>query len=93
MVSEESFKLGQMGSIPSRSTGVIMLNTVDAMRLFCDGQTSIFEVRSILMSIGHSKQDCADAFAILHAEPGTKLRFGKYQKDEWQAEIYLTVQQ
>jgi len=70
-----------------------MLNTLDAMRLFCDGQMSIFDIRSILMSIGHSRQDCADAFSVLHSEPGSTMRFGKYVKDEWQAEIFLTAVQ
>ena len=68
-----------------------MLNAVDALRLFCDGRTSMHDARALLMSIGHSRQDFADAFGVLSTEPGAILRVGSPQRDEMHAEIYLTA--
>jgi len=67
-----------------------MLNTVDALRLFADGQTSMHDARSILMSLGHSRQDFADAVGVL-VEEGAVVRFSNYRKGELYAEMYLTL--
>jgi len=67
------------------------MNTIEAMRLFSDGRMSFHDIRSLLMSMGHSRQDCADAFVALFDEPGSSLRVGSYVKGELYAEIYLTA--
>jgi hypothetical protein len=67
------------------------MNTVETMRLFCDGAMSIHDIYALLMSMGHSHQDCVNAFGVLQAEPGSYLRVGAYHKEELQAELYLTA--
>lgn len=67
------------------------MNTIDAMRPFCDGSTSFSEMRSLLMSMGHSPQDIRDAFYELVSQPQNTLRVSKYQKGEYHAELYLTI--
>ena len=68
-----------------------MLNTRDAMALLSNGAMSAAEVNSMLVSMGHSREDCAIAFAELCSLPDSRVRVGKYQKGEYHAEIYLTV--
>ena len=68
------------------------MNTIDTMRLFCDGRTSVHDVYALLESMGHSRVDCVEAFAILSMQPGRSIRVGSYQKGEMQAELYLTVE-
>lgn len=67
------------------------MNTLEAMRLFADGNTSMHDMRSLLLSMGHSAEDIAQSFATLAAEPGSIVRVGRYQKGEYHAEIYLRV--
>jgi hypothetical protein len=67
------------------------MDTISAMRLFSDGSMSMHDTRALLMSMGHSAEDCARAFVTLTGEPGSSIRVGAYQKQELQAELYLTV--
>jgi len=67
------------------------MNTIDTMRVFSDGRMSAHDVRALLVSMGHSKEDCAEAFGQLVNEPGASVRVGAYQKGEFYAEIYLTA--
>jgi hypothetical protein len=68
------------------------METIDAMRPFCDGSTSAHDLRSLMVSMGHSPEDFADAFAALSSLPGSSIRVGRYEKGEYHAEIYLSVQ-
>ena len=69
------------------------MNTIDTLRLFCDGQMSAHDIRALMESMGHSREDFAEAFTTLFEEPGSTLRVGKYRKGEYFAELYLTVAQ
>jgi hypothetical protein len=68
------------------------MDTISAVRLFSDGRMSMHDTRALLMSMGHSAEDCARAFVSVIGLPGTSVRVGAYQKEEMQAELYLTVQ-
>jgi hypothetical protein len=70
-----------------------MMDTIQTLRLLCDGRMSLHDARALMESMGHSRDGFADAFATLSAEPGSGLRVGAYQKGEWQAELYLTAVQ
>lgn len=67
------------------------MDTVDAVRLFSDGRMSMHDTRALLMSMGHSAEDCARAFVEVIGDSMTNVRVGAYQKDEWHAELYLTA--
>lgn len=67
------------------------MDTIEAMRLFADGNTSMHDMRSLLVSMGHSAEDIAQSFTALSSEEGSSIRVGRYQKGEHYAEIYLTA--
>ena len=67
------------------------MDTIEAMRPFCDGNTSFHDMRSLLISMGHSTEDIRDAFYELVSQPENTLRVGRYQKGEYHAEVYLTL--
>lgn len=69
------------------------MSTIEAMRMFCDGRMSQYDVRALLMSMGHSFEDCTAAFVALSGEAGGSIRFSPYHKGEYQADIFLTAQQ
>lgn len=67
------------------------MNTLETLRLFSDGRMSVHDTRALMLSMGHSQEDFADALVVLSAEPTSSIRVGKYQKEEYQAELYLTA--
>lgn len=67
------------------------MNTIDAMRLFCDGNTSMHDIRALMLSMGHSNEDFVAAFARLINEPDAQIRFRAAQRDELYSEFYLRV--
>lgn len=67
------------------------MDTLKAMRPFCDGNISVHNLYALLESMGHSYEDCVAAFSTLVSEPGSTIRIGSYQKGEYHAEIYLSV--
>lgn len=67
------------------------MTTIELLRLFSDGRTSAHDARALLMSMGHTREDFAEAFAELAGEDGASIRVGGYQSGEMQAELYLTA--
>jgi hypothetical protein len=66
------------------------VDTIDTLRLFSDGRMSAHDARALLASMGHSREDFAEAFVALSGEAGSSIRVGAWQKEEWQAELFLT---
>lgn len=63
------------------------MNTIDTLRLFSDGRTSAHDARALLMSMGHTQEEFAEAFATL-AEAGS-IRISRATVDEMQADLFL----
>ena len=67
------------------------MDTISVVRLFCDGTTSMQDVKALVLSMGHSEQDFVDAFNVLSQEPGSDIRFQRPRKDELRQEFFLTT--
>lgn len=67
------------------------MNIIDRLRLFSDGQTSAHDARALLMSMGHTQEEFAEAFADLAAQAGSSIRISKVTMGEMQADIFLRV--
>lgn len=67
------------------------MNTIDTLRLFSDGRMSAHDTRALMLSMGHTQEDFAEAFATLAEEAGSSIRVNRYQSEELQAELYLTA--
>lgn len=67
------------------------MTTIELLRLFSDGRMSAFDARALMESMGHSRQDFAEAFTSLVEEEGSTLRVSKVQIDELQADLFLRV--
>lgn len=65
------------------------MDTIEVMRLFSDGRMSLHDTRALMFSMGHSQEDFTAALLTLASEAGSSIRVGAYQKDEWQAELFL----
>lgn len=69
------------------------MNTIDTLRLFSDGRTSAHDARALLVSMGHSAEEFAEAFATLAEEAGSTIRISRPHVEEMQADLYLRVEQ
>ena len=67
------------------------MDTITTLRLFSDGRMSVHDTRALMVSMGHTSEDFAEAFAELAGEEGASIRVGGYQSGESQAELYLTA--
>lgn len=67
------------------------METIDAVRMFCDGRMSLHDVRSLVVSMGHTAESFVAAVNQLSSEEGSSIRVGSFQRGEYQAELYLTV--
>lgn len=67
------------------------MDTINTVRMFCDGQMSVHDVRALVLSMGHSESDFVSAIGTLLAEDGAAMRISRYQKEEYQADLYLTA--
>lgn len=67
------------------------MDTIDTLRMFCDGRMSMHDIRALMLSMGHSLPDFVSAVEVLTAEPDHSIRFGAYERDEYYAEMYLTA--
>ena len=65
------------------------MDALDRLRLFSDGRTSAHDARALLMSMGHTQEEFAEAFATL-AEAGS-IRISRPTIDEMQADLFLTA--
>lgn len=65
----------------------------DRIALFADNNTSLFMVRQLMEDLGYTREEFAACLTDLLDEPNYELRVGSYHKDEWQADLYLTVSQ
>lgn len=65
------------------------MNAVDTFRMFADGAMSVHDIYALMISMGHSREDCVNAFNTVTSEPGTTIRFSKAVRDEYQAEIFV----
>ena len=65
------------------------MNTIDAMRLFCDGQTSVHDIRALILSMGHSEEEFVAAFAEILSD--AEVRFRRPTKEEFYSEFYLNL--
>ncbi len=66
------------------------MNVVESLRLFCDNQTSMRQARDYLAVAGVTREEFAEALGQIIADPRAKVRFSKYQKDEYMAEMYIS---
>lgn len=80
-----------VGSIPTGTTERLDMNTIDTLRMFSDGRMSAHDARALMMSMGHSAQDFAEAFTALASEAGSSIRVSKWDKEEVQADLFLTT--
>lgn len=67
------------------------MNAVEAMRLFSDGQTSMHDLRALIVSMGHSEEDFVEALSVLCAEPAAQWRVQRARDEELHSEIFLRV--
>lgn len=67
------------------------MNTIETLRLFSDGRMSAHDTRALMLSMGYTREEFAQAFTELAEEEGSRIRVGGYQREEMQAELYLTV--
>lgn len=67
------------------------MDALDRLRLFSDGRTSAHDARALLMSMGHTQEEFAEAFATLSEMAGTSIRVSRATMGEMQADIFLTV--
>lgn len=65
------------------------MDATQTLRLFSDGRMSLHDARDLMFSMGHSQDDFTAALLALADEAGSSIRVGAYQKEEWQAEVYL----
>lgn len=67
------------------------MDTITTLRLFSDGRMSAHDTRALMLSMGHTREEFAEAFTELAEEEGSRIRIGGYQSGELQAELYLTA--
>ena len=67
------------------------MNALDTLRLFSDGRMSAFDARALMLSMGHTREEFAEAFATLAGEAGSSIRISRPQVDELQADLFLTA--
>lgn len=68
------------------------MNIIDRLRLFSDGRTSAHDARSLIVSMGYSREEFANAFADLAEEAGSSIRVSRPTVDEMQADLFLRVE-
>lgn len=67
------------------------MDALSTVRMFCDGQMSLFDIRALVESMGVTREEFTAAVTTLSAEEDSSMRVGRYQKGELQAELYLTA--
>ena len=67
------------------------MNTIDTLRMFSDGRMSAHDARALMVSMGHSAEEFAAAFVALSEEAGSSIRVSRWERDEMQADLFLTA--